>query len=198
MITDIRVYSRQSMERLASEGRTSGFPFFGVTWHLVSIHGRSKQFLTPSVIKTLEGFGMSRSISLDFWDITDNPELIDALKKEKSDYILFSDSQAEDVVKFMNDRKAESSSDVLICHCDAGVSRSGAVGTFACEFFGLDYKKFCSDNPYVSPNLMVLRMLRTTAGTGGPTAFMTAFEAEAARKRKKSDEFAVKYAHLFV
>ena len=198
MIGKIQVYNRWSVETLAKEGRQSGFPFFGRTWHLVSIHGDSKQFLTPEVIEVMKGYGMGKCLSLDFWDITDEPRLIEALKQSHPQYVLFRKRQAMEIVAFMAERKVESGDDVLVCHCDAGISRSGATATFACEFFGLDYGEFLQDNPYLKPNPMVLRMLREAAGLGGKTAFMSFVEAEKERRNKKTHELLDIYGHLFV
>jgi len=198
MIGRIQVYNRWSMETLAKEGRESGFPFLGRTWHLVSIHGDSKRFLTPDVVDVLKGLGMGECLSLDFWDITDDPKLIAALKQSHPQYRLFRKRQAMEVVAFLAARKAEAGDDVLVCHCDAGISRSGAVATFACETFGLDYGKFLKDNPYLRPNPTVLRMLRAAAGLGGKTAFMDHYEAEKEKRRKAADKAIEKYGHLFV
>jgi predicted protein tyrosine phosphatase len=198
MIGRIQVYNRWSMETLVADGRECKFPFFGRTWHLVSIHGDSKRFLTPEATAVLKGHGMGESLSLDFWDITDDPKLIAALKVSHPQYRLFSKRQAMEIVAFMAARKIEKGNDALVCHCDAGISRSGAVATFACESFGLDYGGFLKDNPHLSPNPMVLRMLRKAAGLGGKTAFLTAFEAEKEKRRKAADEAIRKYGHLFV
>ena len=185
MIEKIQVYNRQSMDALARYGKESGFPFFDRTWHLVSIHGDSKQFLTPAVTKVLKRYGMGECLSMDFWDITDNPDTIVWLKQSYPQYRLFTRDQAVEVVAFLEARKVESDGDVFVCHCDAGISRSGAVATFACELFGLDYFEFLTDNPRLKPNPMVLRMLRETVGLGGKTAFMTAMEAEKEKQRKE-------------
>lgn len=47
----------------------------------------------------------------------------------------------------------------LLVHCAAGISRSGAVGTFANDYFKLDRDVFKLDNPYIHPNGNVMRVL---------------------------------------
>lgn len=49
----------------------------------------------------------------------------------------------------------------FIVHCSAGISRSGAVGTFINDYFGLDYSTFRKTNPQVQPNPFVLRTLKS-------------------------------------
>ena len=183
MIKKIKVYNRQFITRIIKDGYDSGFPFFNRTWHLVSIHGDSRKLMTPENVGILEGFGMSSCLSMDFWDITDDPDFIAELKISFPKYVLFNKEQANEVVEFLTKLKNDPSDDVLICHCDAGISRSGAVATFAAEFFGLDHNSLMLYNPNIHPNAMVLRMLREAAGLGGSSAYMTAEQArEMARK----------------
>lgn len=198
VIGRIQVYNRWSVETLAKNGKDSGFPFFDKTWHLISIHGDSKRFLTPDVVEVLKGHGMGQCLSQDFWDITDDPKFILQLKKSHPHYVLFGKRQAMEIVAFLAERKVEEGDDVLVCHCDAGISRSGAVATFACEFYGLSYSAFLLDNPRLHPNPMVLRMLREAAGLGGKMAFIEAFDRDKKRKEKEVDRLLKKYGHIFV
>jgi hypothetical protein len=92
---------------------------------------------------------------------------------------LFTKQQADTVVKFCNDRKAEPTDDVLVAQCDAGISRSGAVAEFAAEFFGIPFDVFFRQNPQIIPNSFVRRLLRESAGLTGESAFQI---------RKWSDE----------
>lgn len=52
----------------------------------------------------------------------------------------------------------------LIVHCHAGISRSGAVGTFANELLGLNSEQFQKAHPWIDPQPYVLNLLRVTAG----------------------------------
>ena len=47
----------------------------------------------------------------------------------------------------------------FIVHCSAGISRSGAVGTFINDYFRQSYFEFIEKNPYILPNQHVLRLL---------------------------------------
>ena len=47
-----------------------------------------------------------------------------------------------------------------VVHCAAGVSRSGAVGSFVNEIIKGDWKTFREVNPHTHPNMHVVQMLR--------------------------------------
>lgn len=76
----------------------------------------------------------------------------------------FDNAMAKSVVKFIDELIALPYDVVLIAHCDAGVSRSGAVGDFACDRAGMNRVKFIADNPYIHPNRTVAVALRKAAG----------------------------------
>lgn len=49
--------------------------------------------------------------------------------------------------------------ETFIVHCTAGISRSGAVGQFICDYFKCNRDQFKMDNPHIHPNGRVTRML---------------------------------------
>jgi predicted protein tyrosine phosphatase len=201
VIAKVKVYNRFNMGIVAQFGRDSGFPFCGRRWHLVSVYTGDKQsplYLTDETVAALKGIGMAESLSLEFWDITDSPRLIEELKVKYPQYILFSEEQAAKVAKFMADRKAEKGDDILVVHCDAGISRSGAIAEFACEFFGMGRKEFLKENPYLHANPMVLRMLRNAAGMAQESAFTWQREREAEQRKKEFENALDKYGHVFI
>jgi predicted protein tyrosine phosphatase len=65
--------------------------------------------------------------------------------------------QAEELVSFIVNNKDKAN---CIVHCSAGISRSGAVGTFINDLFGIKHQEFIRNNPYVLPNPHVLSLLR--------------------------------------
>jgi predicted protein tyrosine phosphatase len=73
------------------------------------------------------------------------------------DLILFTEAQAKQIVAFLDEIK--DTHPLLLCSCDAGISRSGAVGEFACDYLGLDKNKFYAHNPFIHPNIHVKTML---------------------------------------
>lgn len=72
-----------------------------------------------------------------------------------------SSKQAEQIIDFIELNKDKST---CIVHCAAGISRSGAVGTFVNDYFNGDYLEFKKRNPYIHPNITVLDKLHEAQG----------------------------------
>jgi predicted protein tyrosine phosphatase len=53
---------------------------------------------------------------------------------------------------------------MFVLHCDAGVSRSGAVGTFIQRYLEIEEEGFKKLNPYIHPNHFVLNILMEVSG----------------------------------
>jgi len=68
----------------------------------------------------------------------------------------FSELQAKMLYEFIKKHREK---ETCIVHCMAGISRSGAVGTFITGYCQGDWERFKRDNPYVMPNPRVHRML---------------------------------------
>ena len=64
--------------------------------------------------------------------------------------------QAKEIYEFIKKNEGKN----LICHCYAGVARSGAVGEFYWEMLGGSYKQLTEKFPNISPNGRVLSYLR--------------------------------------
>ena len=68
----------------------------------------------------------------------------------------FSESQAKELFEFIEKHRNK---EQCIVHCMAGISRSGAVGTFINGYGQGDWGDFKRINPQISPNERVHRML---------------------------------------
>ena len=163
MIKEIKMYPRVAMEAFARTGgyfaRTGGtnFPYLDRLWHLISIYGDGEgDLLTEENRSVFQEMGCRRFLSLNFWDITERAKYPNG--------ILFRKSQAKEIVEMVKEIQKEEEDSVLVAHCSAGVSRSGAVGTFACDYCRLDYNEFMKQNPYLMANPHVLSLLRKEAG----------------------------------
>jgi hypothetical protein len=155
MIKEIKIYPRFVMDNFALTGGLK-FPYHDCLWDLISIYGDGEgPLLTPANEKIFKEIGMRHSISLNFWDITD--------RENYPNGILFNRTQAKQIVEMIKKIQKEKEDSILIVHCSAGISRSGAVGTFACDFCGLDYNKFIEENKCIMANPHVLRLLRKEA-----------------------------------
>lgn len=100
-------------------------------------------------------------LKLNFDDIV-YPEVLS--EKELNEVILFDEDMAKQIVEFaqkMNPNK------LCFIHCDAGISRSGAVGYVLNEYFNkklenneTDFNFFKNENKHILPNDLVVKILK--------------------------------------
>ena len=102
------------------------------------------------------------SIVLVFDDIIDDE--IGKRLHDKGDCQLFSKEQAKQLYDFIFKNRHKSQ---VLVHCSAGISRSGAVGTFINDFLKKDYFVFKREHPNILPNPYVLRLLKEAANDHG-------------------------------
>jgi predicted protein tyrosine phosphatase len=140
MIKKISVLPRKEIERIINEKI-----IISHTWALISIYGE-KELLTFSNQEVLKELNCQDFLSLQFHDIT----------IEERKLVLFNEQHANWIINFLDDIKDKV--DHLIVHCAAGISRSGAIGLFACRYFELDQKQFFKEN-FIMPNPHILKVL---------------------------------------
>jgi len=167
MIAEVRVLNRYTVQNIIKT-KGSNFPYKGQAWDLISINDDPDDLVvTKSSAQLLADIGCRKTISLNFADIT-----AEHYKEMKDHYeangqacnaILFNEDHAKEIVQFVKDVHADKESVVLVAHCYAGISRSGAVGTFANDYAQLDYQKFMDLNPYIMSNPHILSLLRRKA-----------------------------------
>jgi len=100
------------------------------------------------------------TLRLNFHDIDEPFICVEHPDPAAGPYHGMSMDQAKEVVAFAEKHKDAS---LIIVHCAAGVSRSGAVGSFLAEYYGVDWEEFKCMNPQISPNQYVLKLLRIAA-----------------------------------
>ncbi len=94
-------------------------------------------------------------ISLTFDDVIKSGDSSPTVHKNT---IAFNTKMAEKLYNFIELNKDKFA---CIVHCAAGISRSGAVGTFIHDLFGFgDYFDFKKVNPKIYPNPQILKLLR--------------------------------------
>lgn len=84
-------------------------------------------------------------------------------KEQDESYVKFSEKHAQEIFNFITNMDK---SKYLFVNCDAGISRSGAVGFCLNEYFNKylednreDYEFFEQENYQISPNPLVKRLL---------------------------------------
>jgi len=164
MISEVRVLSRWQMNDIAENPLR--FPWLGNKWGLISIHtggdSSSGEYLTPETRKKLEEIQCRYMLSLDFWDITDMD--YPRIKEKHKEAILFNEDHAKQIIEITKAMQQDENCMFCIVHCDAGISRSGAVGEFVSDFCGLDYMKCHKYNPNIRPNCFIRSMLKRLSG----------------------------------
>ena len=74
----------------------------------------------------------------------------------------FNEIIANSIISFLNQFK--DNVDTLVIHCDAGLSRSSAIGLWANRYLSLDEKEYLINNPRKCPNEKVLKILMDISG----------------------------------
>jgi len=136
----------------------------------------------------LKAQGCKQIMSVQFDDLTDKHKDISVGlgygKYRKSR--LFQDTQACMIINFLKEVKDKVT--ILVVQCSAGISRSGAVGLFACRHLGLDEGKFREFNKNIGPNFYVLGVLNEASGLNNEYVQWWESKAEDYRKRVKVED----------
>lgn len=72
---------------------------------------------------------------------------------------VMTDEQADELLNFI-DAQIAGNKKTCVVHCEAGISRSGAVGTFICDYTESDWNEFIHTNPQIHPNIVILNKLK--------------------------------------
>jgi len=142
MITSIKVMNRFHVGLIKNKLEKPPSDSFA----LISIYSTPEEVLFPSgSISILQPMGCYALLTLLFGDA--DPD------RERVQYP-FLKCQAEHIQRFLKEMHEKQKEMMLVVHCDAGISRSGAVATFASNLFDIPFK-----DEYIKPNTYVLRML---------------------------------------
>lgn len=126
-------------------------------WALISIWSASEliYFMTYPILKKI---GCDHALSLRFADLT--PKEYTMIESESK---LFEKEDARLIIAFI-DKIHKLDVPELIIHCAAGISRSGAVGLWACRYLKLNEREFRKQNEHILPNIHVLSILNEVSG----------------------------------
>jgi hypothetical protein len=130
---------------------------------LISIYSAPGEDLLTEENRRLLGDRCAGALSTCFGDLDPVKQGEDVLKKikEKNGIVPIAWGQATEIVEFV--RRVNRTATVLYVHCDAGVSRSGAVGQWVAEEVGVPDGEFREMNKNILPNRHILRTLREVA-----------------------------------
>ena len=161
MIKSVIVYDRRRIEGMLKG--TWDFPYPNNKWGVISIYTRpNNAFFTLDAIDAFKSMGMIDYLSLQFWDVDGKDR--QAILAQYPHAVFFDKTHAIKIIDFVQSLNSKDEDVGLIVHCDAGISRSGAVGSFVVDYLGLNQKEFLVANPNILPNAFILSVLRRTAG----------------------------------
>ena len=113
---------------------------------IISIYSHpDEELFTPDNLIKVRKLGCHEVLSLMFQDA--DPE------KEDTDFP-FTLDHAQQIKNFLDKIRDMDKEMMLLLHCDAGISRSGAVATFSSSYLDIDYR-----DEYIKPNPYILRTL---------------------------------------
>ena len=99
-----------------------------------------------------------RIITLRFHDL-DPQRLVDAGLEPRSGYVFMNRNHAKRIVEHVLRFHEHPAPWELLVNCMAGISRSGAVGTFVQRVAGIPAEEFLERNPGLCPNGYVFKLL---------------------------------------
>lgn len=157
MIGSVKVLSRTQL--LYSILTESNFYEEGVNWNLISIYTmEDEEVICENVLSILDKMHCKRTLSLRFSDV--NEKVFFKYNDKYTNQILFNKEHAVKIITFINELEDVEGEEHLIVHCDAGISRSGAVATFLSDYLSLNKEIFNQMNIGIMPNIYILNMLR--------------------------------------
>ena len=126
---------------------------------------RNSDWIMGKWIISIFSKGDCSPIIMDRWNIL-KLNFDDVTEKDNGDFLFFNNSLAKEIHNFIKDIPSDSEKPFYI-HCDAGVSRSGAVGYMMNEWFNkylvinrIDNEAFMMNNSHILPNPLVVRELK--------------------------------------
>ena len=157
-LKNIYIFSRREIENWIKE---LFCPYIESKWALISIWADSR-LIELKTVPILEKLGCQANISVRFDDITaDSPSVGQATQSGRK-FILFDEVHARNIINFTNAVKGKVV--IIVVHCAAGVSRSGAVGLWMCRYLGLKESEYLFNNRGIMPNYYVINKLSDVSG----------------------------------
>jgi predicted protein tyrosine phosphatase len=159
MINEIRTYAEYKIRGLidGSYNRT-----IEKKWALISIYSNVKYPTIRGMIEAnkLREKNCLKILSLCFGDYTKAQYIYynERYKSASRHVNVMTDKDAHKIVSFLKNLKKMPEIELLIIQCKAGISRSGAIGLFAGEVFGIDINKFRLENN-IKPNYYIYERL---------------------------------------
>lgn len=167
MIEHIHIYPRYTVERLLDRPETIPTSYVEGGWALISVYTEPQELLlTDAHVELLKTKNCSVTMTEQFYDIfpetLENEGFVERFPNAVRS--LFNETQAKHIYDFLVELNKLDNVKTLVVHCDAGISRSGAIGAFATDLYKKDYMDYMATNPNVMPNYFVYKTLCKVSG----------------------------------
>lgn len=150
MITKILIYPYQHIKKLVEEQH----PCEGAVF--ISVRDPGEVNIVASNLIPKEN-----KLVLHFHDIVqDGEQLRNFNRIHNAEYEAFTSAQAELIRDFVDTVQERDVSEILYVNCEAGISRSGGIGTWVVNYIDtVDVEQFKDLNSHIKPNHLVLALL---------------------------------------
>jgi len=153
MISEIKVKNRFYMDILYGGLKAPPFKI----WNLISISCpdtdlQKNVFLTDICKGKMMALGCKNMMALAFDDVTESSK--DKCHNMGYCTTIFNEDHAKQIIDFAHSLQFDLEKMPIVIHCDAGISRSGAVATFISDYFHIPFK-----DELIRPNSYVLNVL---------------------------------------
>lgn len=161
MITKVFTTPETNIKKLLSGEDDFSSSIVG-NWALISIyHSPDNPTITSTEdIKKLREKGCRKMLSVCFGDYTDLDyrRYASEYKTTPKHINLITNTQAHTIVRFIKRLQRYDRINTLVVQCKAGISRSGAVGLYACRYYGLDENEYFKSG-IIRPNYFIYSKL---------------------------------------
>lgn len=154
MIEEIKIYNRFNIKSILDELERPP----SHSWYVISMYCSQQDPLFYDCDKELHlKLGCKGFLSIQFDDLT--PHSYEENIKRYPYLILFNSDHAKKIIEYIDKLNNEVEPFVLVIHCQAGISRSGAIGEYAAK----RSKIYFYDNQ-IRPNRYIYNMLLKESG----------------------------------
>lgn len=171
MIRSVKIMPRMAIHSMANEDYYALSAYHSLPAsdriRLISINGSDEPPLDDNQISVLKS--KYKFISVDSYVFDDKGGGIweaiikrKGLDREKS--VPFDGDMAISIMSKIDIFNESDSDELLVVHCHAGISRSGAIGSIVAFYLNLDNEEFKDMNPNIDPNKHIMRVMLKEIG----------------------------------
>lgn len=150
MITKILIFPYEHIKKFVQENH----PCEGAVF--ISVRDPGEDNIMNSSLISKEN-----KLVLAFHDIVQDGQQLEKFNKlHEAKFEAFTSAQAQDIRDFIDTVQERDVAEILYVNCEAGISRSGGIGTWVANYVDtVDVQQFKDLNSHIKPNHLVLALL---------------------------------------